>query len=352
MAGGIGSRFWPLSRTSYPKQFIDIFGTGYSLLQQTYSRMQRICPKENILIVTHENYKKLVQEQLTGIPEENILLEPIRRNTAPCIAYATHKIAKRNKNARIIVAPSDHLIMMEDKYVEIVKEGLDFVSNNSNLLTLGITPNRPETGYGYIQIDTEDSSSKETIKKVKTFTEKPNIELAKIFCKSGEFLWNSGIFIWSVNTISKSFENHLAETDSLFKNIHDKLDTPEESKAVEQVYAQCKSISIDYGIMEKEKDVYVYAANFGWSDLGTWGSLYQHTNKDENRNGVAANNIKLYDTEECMVHINKNKTAVIQGLKDYIIVDTDDTLLICKKEEEQRIKEFVNDLNLEFGLEF
>lgn len=351
MAGGIGSRFWPLSKTSYPKQFIDIFGTGFSLLQQTYSRMQRICPVENILIVTHENYKELVKEQLIGISEENILLEPIRRNTAPCIAYATHKIAKRNKNARIIVAPSDHLIMMEDKYVDIVKEGLEFVAHNSYLLTLGITPSRPETGYGYIQIDTEESDKKSNIKKVKTFTEKPNIELAKIFCKSGEFLWNSGIFIWSVETISNSFRKHLPEIENLFESIESKFDTKEEKKAVEKIYSQCKSISIDYGIMEKEDDVFVYSANFGWSDLGTWGSLYQHSPKDNNRNGVAANIIKLYDTHECMIHIDKNKTTVIQGLQNYIVVDTPDTLLICKKEEEQRIKEFVNDLNLEFGIE-
>ena len=354
MAGGIGSRFWPLSRTSFPKQFIDIFGTGHSLLQQTFKRLTQICPPENIMIVTHENYNQLIKEQIPDIPQENILLEPFRRNTAPCIAYASYKIYQKNPDAQIVVAPSDHLILFEDVFCKVINEGLDFVGKNNSLLTLGIKPSRPETGYGYIQLDntTEEATDNSSITPVKTFTEKPNLELAKVFQQSGEFLWNSGIFLWSAKTILESFKNHLPEIDSLFSSVANSMNTDKENEAVSEIYSQCKSISIDYGIMEKESNVFVYAADFGWSDLGTWGSLFQHSEKDEKNNGIAGDKTLLYDTSNCIVNISKDKTAVIQGLDDFIIVDTDDTLLICRKQEEQRIKDFVNDLKVKYNLEF
>ncbi len=348
MAGGIGSRFWPMSRTEFPKQFIDILGTGQTLIQQTFERLLRLAPKENIYIVTNDLYKSLVLEQL-DVTEDQVLCEPSRKNTAPCIAYANYKIATKNPNANIIVAPADHLILKEEKFVEVMETALNFTANNDALVTLGIQPSRPDTGYGYIQFD--DSGSDE-LKKVKTFTEKPNLELAKQFLDSGDFSWNSGMFIWSLKSINKSFESLLPEMDSLFKEQEGKFGTASEIQAIESIYSETKSVSIDYGIMESAKNVFVISADIGWSDLGTWGSIYTHLDHDKDRNAVVGKNVMLYDSEDCIVSVPKEKLVVLQGLKDYIVVESNNTLLVCKKEDEQKIKQFVTDIKLSKGDKF
>jgi len=348
MAGGIGSRFWPMSRTTYPKQFIDILGTGRTLIQQTFDRLSRIVPKENVYIVTNELYKELVIEQLE-VSEDQVLCEPNRRNTAPCIAYANYKIATKNANANIIVAPADHLILKEEEFIKEMQKALHFTANNDALVTLGIKPSRPDTGYGYIQFD--DSVSDE-IKKVKTFTEKPNIELAQKFLKSGDFSWNSGMFIWSLKSIRKAFKDYLAEVDSLFEERESDFGTNNEIIAINDIYAVSKSVSIDYGIMEKADNVYVLSVDIGWSDLGTWGSIYTHIDLDENRNAIIGDNAMLYDSEDCIVSVPNEKVVVLQGLSDYIVVDTNHALLVCKKSNEQGIKQFVTDIKLEKGEEY
>lgn len=352
MAGGIGSRFWPLSRTSKPKQFIDILGTGKTLLQQTYIRMSRICPIENITIVTSQIYKDIVLEQLPEISEDQVLLEPMRRNTAPCIAFANYKIYQKNPNAVVVVAPSDHLILNEDKFVETINGVIDFAVKKEALLTLGIKPNRPETGYGYIQVGSSADKHTPNLKKVKTFTEKPNLELAKVFVDSGEFFWNSGIFVWSLNSIIKAFEKHLPEVNGLFKDISAKFGTSEERVAVESAYSECRNVSIDYGIMEKADNVYVICSEFGWSDLGTWGSLYTHSNKDINQNAVNGKNVMLYDSKNTLVNVPDNKLVILQGLDDYIVVESDDIILICRMKDEQEIKKFVSNVLIEKGEKF
>lgn len=351
MAGGIGSRFWPYSRSKNPKQFLDILGTGRTLLQSTYDRFVQIIPKENILIVSNEDYSELILEQLPDIKPNQILLEPMRRNTAPCIAYANYKIKSIVPDANIVVAPSDHIILKEQKFIQVVKSGLQYVEKNKCLLTLGIQPHRPETGYGYIQISGEKESIKlnESIRKVKTFTEKPDFELAKKFLESGDFFWNSGMFFWSLATISNAFNNYLPDIDSLFKEGEEKYNTKAESKFIAEAYAKCTNISIDYGIMEKANNVQVLCADIGWSDLGTWGSLYDISKKDKKNNFSKGGKSFLYDTKDCLINLPDGKLAVIQGLEDVIIVDSDDVLLICKKHEEQRIKQFVNDVKLDAG---
>lgn len=345
MAGGIGSRFWPMSRTSFPKQFIDVLGTGQTLIQQTFERFERLAPRENIYIVTNEIYKQLVIDQI-DIPEEQIICEPSRRNTAPCIAYANHKIAKINPNANIIVAPADHLILKENKFIEVMTTALDYTASNDALLTLGIQPTRPDTGYGYIQFDDKGKTS---IKKVKTFTEKPDLELANQFLASGDFSWNSGMFIWNLSSISKAFKKYLSGVEQLFSEKEAAFNTKDESEAVEEIYSVCKSVSIDYGIMEKASNVYVVNADIGWSDLGTWGSIYTHLKHDAQQNAVIGKNVMLYDSEECIVSVPKEKLVVLQGLKGYIVVESNDALLVCKKSEEQKIKQFVTDIKLEKG---
>jgi len=345
MAGGIGSRFWPMSQTSFPKQFIDVLGTGQTLIQHTFERFLKLASRENIFIVTNELYKNLVVEQI-DIPENQIICEPNRRNTAPCIAYANYKIAKINPEANIIVAPADHLILKESKFIKVMEEALDFTASQDALVTLGIKPTRPDTGYGYIQYD---DSGKKAIKKVKTFTEKPNLELANQFLASGDFSWNSGMFIWSLSSISKAFRKYLNGVDQLFQEKAADFNTEREDEAVESIYSVCKSVSIDYGIMEKADNVYVVNADIGWSDLGTWGSIYTHLKHDEHHNAVIGKNVMLYDSEECIVSVPKEKLVVLQGLKGYIVVEANDSLLICKKSEEQKIKQFVTDIKLEKG---
>ncbi|MBW6482421.1 MAG: mannose-1-phosphate guanylyltransferase [Vicingaceae bacterium] len=342
MAGGIGSRFWPMSRTAHPKQFLDILGTGETLLQQTFNRLKKICPEKNIYIVTNDIYKNLIFEQLEGITEEQVLCEPSRKNTAPCIAYANFKIASKNPNATILVAPADHLILKEDEFIRIANLALDYTSKNDCLLTLGITPTRPDTGYGYIQFLESD----DYVKKVKTFTEKPDLELAKKFVSSGDFAWNSGMFVWSLKSIQKAFETHLPSIYQLFYDERNAFNTEKEDLAIKNIYAVCKNISIDYGIMEKSKNVYLISADIGWSDLGTWGSIYTHLEHDENKNAVVGKNVMLYDSKENIINVPNKKLVVLQGLTDYIVVESDNILLVCKKEEEQKIKQFVNDIKL------
>ena len=350
MAGGIGARFWPMSRTDCPKQFIDILGTGKTLIQQTFNRFTKICPSENIYIVTNERYKDLIKSQLEGIKDEQILCEPSRRNTAPCIAYAAYKISMKNPDANLVVAPSDHIIMKEDTFVNVITSALQATAEKDWLLTLGITPSRPDTGYGYIQFD--ESTTHETIseiKKVKTFTEKPVLEMAQKFLKSGDFIWNSGIFVWSIQSILQAFDKYLPEVSSLFKKGESKYFTEQEEQFIKETYTVCKNISIDYGVMEKADNVYVFATDFGWSDLGTWGSLYDIRNKDKQGNTVIGKNVMLYNTKNCIVNMPKEKLVVLQGLDDYIVVEDNDTLLVCKKTDEQQIRKFVNDVKMEKG---
>lgn len=350
MAGGVGSRFWPLSRSNKPKQFLDILGLGKSLLQLTYDRFKKIIPEENILIVAHEDYESLIYEHIPGIKKEQLLLEPMRKNTAVCIAYSNFKIFKNNPKANLIVAPSDHLILREDEFLRVIQEGLEFTSQNDSLLTIGIQPSRPETGYGYIQANGLKTNS--NFRKVKTFTEKPNIEMAKVFYESGEFYWNSGIFIWSLESIMHAFELYMPDLNNQFNESIDALNTPAEKEFINNLYPKSKSISIDYAIMEKAENVYVLTADFGWSDLGTWGSLYTHLDRDENENAITGKNVFLYNSQNCIVNVPNDKLAVLHGLDDYIVVESDKILLICKKDEEQKIKEFVNDVRIKKGDEY
>ena len=347
MSGGIGSRFWPFSREKRPKQFLDFFGTGRSLLQQTFDRFEQIIPTENIYIATNEAYADLVKEQLPKLKDNQILLEPTRRNTAPCIAYASYHIQSINPDANIVVTPADHLILQEQHFLKNIQTGLNFVCKFPSLLTLGVKPNRPETGYGYIQ--TEEGGIADNIQKVKAFTEKPNYELAKIFYESGDFFWNSGIFIWNVKTILDAFCEHLPDITTRFNQGLDKFNTPEERVFINEQYPLCQNISIDYGIMEKAENVYMLVAEFGWSDLGTWGSLYDLAEKDEQQNVSLKCDSVFIESSDNLITLSENKLAVIQGLDDYIIVESDNVLLVCKKSEEQRIKQFVADVSIKYG---
>lgn len=351
MAGGVGTRFWPMSRTQKPKQFLDVLGTGKTLLRQTFERFETICPASNVYVVTSSEYKDLVAEQLPELSEGQILLEPNRRNTAPCIAYANYKIKMQNPDANIVVAPSDHLIVKEEEFIRVINEALAFTAKNDALLTLGIKPSRPETGYGYIQI-VENSYDHPEIEKVKTFTEKPNLEMANVFFESGEFFWNSGIFIWNLKTISASFKNDLSDVDDLFNQGVGVYNTKDEIAFIEKTYNECRNISIDYGIMEKAQNVYVLTADFGWSDLGTWGSLYEHSAKDSNNNALVGEQIITMDSTNCIVNVSSDKRVVIQGLDNYIVVESDNNILIIKKGEEQRIRNIVDKVSDQFGKEF
>lgn len=353
MAGGIGSRFWPMSTSSKPKQFLDILGTGKSLLQQTFDRFLPFCPRENIFIVTGIDYKNLVLEQLPGIDANQILLEPARRNTAPCIAYATYKIKAKTPEANFIVAPSDHLILNTEKFNEEISKGLDFVSKNNALLTLGIKPDRPETGYGYIQITKgKEMASCRNLFQVKTFTEKPGIDLAKVFVQSGEFYWNSGIFLWSMSSITSALETHLPEVNSLFSDGLHAFHTKNEAAYVKTAYSVCRNISIDYGVMEKSSNVFVLCTDFGWSDLGTWGSMYENSHKNALGNVINGPNLFIYNSKDCIFNLPDKRVVIANGLDNFIVVESGNMLLICKKDEEQRIREFVNDVKLQKGEEF
>lgn len=340
MAGGIGSRFWPFSRTSNPKQFHDVLGTGRTLIQETAHRFRNICPPENIYVVTNKDYKSLVKEQLPFLSDDQVLCEPVGRNTAPCIAYAGYKIFQKNSLANIVVAPSDHIILNESAFEEKTNFALEAASKDDILITLGIKPSRPDTGYGYIQFLGDED---ESLNKVKTFTEKPVLEMAKEFIASGDFVWNAGIFIWSVGSLIKGIEEHMPELAELFANGEKYFYTDKEDEFIEKTYSQCKNISIDYGLMEKAQNVYVVLSDFGWSDLGTWKSLYEIREKDQEQN-VLDGQIMNYDSSDCIIKTPKDKLVVVQGLEGYIVAEYNNVLMICKKDEEQKVKEFVADV--------
>lgn len=353
MAGGIGSRFWPLSKIPKPKQFLDILGTGRSLLQSTYDRFSEIILPENIIIVTNGIYRDFVFEQLPDLNPSQVLLEPIRKNTAPCIAYANYKIKQINPDAVVVVSPADHLILKKDIFHSEIKKAIKVAEEENVLLTLGVKPNRPETGYGYIQANTKMLSGKpDNLRKVKTFTEKPDIELARVFFESGEFFWNSGIFIWSLETIMKSFKKFLPDIDSLFASGEGIYGTKEEENFISGIYATCKNISVDYGIMEKTEQVYVFVSDFGWSDLGSWGSMYEHSSLDENGNMLSGNDLFTYDVKDSIINVPDGKIVVLHGLDGYIVVESENILLVCRREDEQKIKNFVNDVKIAKGEEY
>jgi mannose-1-phosphate guanylyltransferase len=353
MAGGIGSRFWPLSKAQCPKQFLDILGVGRTLLQQTYDRFIQLIPADQIFIVSNLEYKQLIIEQLPDIPVENILLEPLRRNTAPCIDYANFRIMQKDPDANIVVAPSDHLIVKEEEFLSQVKRGLEFVNTNDALLTMGIVPSRPETGYGYIQSIQKELKGYEStgFRKVKTFTEKPDLELARVFLDSGDFYWNAGIFFWSLKSIMRAFETFLPEIHTLFEEGEGTFGTSDEVYFIERTYSRCRNISIDFGVMEKAENVYVLVSDFGWSDLGTWGSLYDQLAKDDNHNAVSGKHVFMYDSSGNIVNVQDDKLVVLQGLKDYIVVQNQGVILVCRREDEQKIKQFVNEIKSEIGEE-
>ena len=364
MAGGVGSRFWPFSRNDRPKQFLDFFGTSRSLLQMTVDRFRPLVPIENMLVVTNIAYKQLILEQVPDLEEKQILCEPARRNTAPCIAYAVSHIramclrkagltaqtqdwSRPELQVNMVVAASDHLILEEDVFRATITKAFDFVAANKAILTLGMQPTRPETGYGYIQYINGESNDIqhpiEGIYPVKTFTEKPNLEMAKIFLESGDFLWNSGIFIWSLQTISEAFRHLLPEVADRFREGELLMGTDKEEAFIEEIFPKCPNISIDYGIMEKAKNVHVLPSSFGWSDLGTWGSLYELSQKDELHNVSLHSDALFYESEGNVVTLEPGKLAVVQGMKDMIVAEEGGILLICRKSDEQRIKQFVAD---------
>lgn len=338
MAGGVGVRFWPYSRNSKPKQFLDVLGTGKTLLQSTYERFLPLCPAENIFVVTHEEHGSLVKEQLPALKDDQILTEPMRKNTTACIAYASFKIQEKNNDAVIVVSPSDHLILKEVEFRDIIKKAVDQAKSQDKLITLGIKPTRPETGYGYIQYHTEKSFAK----KVKTFTEKPELSLAKKFLESGDFVWNAGIFIWGVQAIVKAIQTYLPEMAEVFEEIRGKLGTQEENAAIRVAYPQCKSVSIDYAVMEKATNVYVCLGDFSWSDLGSWGSIHEISEKDSNNNVVQANAL-TYDTRNSIIRGSSDRLIVAQGLNGYLIGEFGNVFIVCEKDKEEQFRRFVND---------
>ncbi len=341
MAGGIGSRFWPISRTSKPKQFLDILGTGRSFIRHTYERFAPMVPPENFLVVTNEAYSQLVMDELPELAPEQVLGEPIGRNTAPCIAYAAFRLMARNPEADMIVTPADHLILDQEEFRKAINECVDFVRQNDALMTIGIKPSRPDTGYGYIQVESTHGDSE--IKKVRTFTEKPTLDLARVFVESGEFFWNSGIFVWKVKAIREALTEFLPDTEQLFASGEGAYGTPGEKQQIERIYSECRPISIDFGVMEKASNVYVRCSDFGWSDVGTWGSLYQHSPKDANGNVVPENSL-TYNTSNCIIKVPKDMMAVVEGLDDYIVVQSGNALMVCPKANEQNVKKFIDDI--------
>ncbi len=347
MAGGIGSRFWPMSRASYPKQFLDILNSGKTLIQWTFERYAAFIPKQNIFVVTSEEYTDIVATQLPEMPAENILAEPSKKNTAPCVAYIAFKLLQKNPNASLVVAPSDHMILDGETFKSITTKALEFVERNHTFITLGIKPNHPNTGYGYIQYDTD--AIEDDIYKVKTFTEKPSLEIAKSFLASGDFLWNAGIFVWKAQDVVNEFATQQQEMYELFDNEKEHFNTANEKAAIGRIYPLCTNISIDFAIMEKAKSVCVIPSSFGWSDLGTWNSAYENLEKDYLGNAVASDSTIVIDATKCMVSAPAGKVVVLQGLDDCIIVDTKDALLICKKDKEQAIKEYVAEVKRSKG---
>jgi mannose-1-phosphate guanylyltransferase len=341
MAGGVGSRFWPMSTAQKPKQFLDVLNVGKTMLQQTVERFKNCCPIDHVFVVTSENYKTLVQEQLPDLDDSQILLEPCMRNTAPCIAYAVWKIKKRNPKANIVVSPSDHLVTDVIEFERVIEEGLAFTAQHAILLTLGMKPHKPETGYGYIKQVPEaaNGSSTNPIKKVEAFKEKPNFTVAQEYVVDGNYFWNAGIFIWSVSAIEKAIRSFLPEVAAIFDSMETLLDTENEQAAIHDHFPTCPNISVDYGIMEHATNIYVRPSDFGWSDMGTWGSLHELSEKTEDNN-VVKGNIRTFETTDSVIRIEGDKKVVVQGLSGYIVVETDEALLICQKDQEQRIKDF------------
>ena len=339
MCGGVGSRFWPVSRTDLPKQFLDMFGTGRSLLQMTVDRMLPICNIENIILVTNKAYMNTVREQLPYVNPANILLEPARRNTAPCVCWAARHIYAQNPGASIVTLPSDHLILRETAFHDAVRNGMKFVEEGDRLLTIGIKPTCPHTGYGYIQLG-EMFDEPHNIRHVKSFTEKPNLEMATLFMNSGEFYWNSGMFLWRADSVLKAFAEYAPEIANIFEAGTGYYNTPQETDFIEKAFPNSPNISVDYAIMEKAEEIFVYPADFGWSDLGSWESLRRHSHPDKYGNATVGEQIDLYETRDCIIHTSGLKKVVVQGLDGYVVVEKDNTLLICKLSEEERIRLF------------
>ena len=352
MSGGVGSRFWPYSREAKPKQFLDIFATGRSLLQMTYDRFAKVIPKENFVIVTNAAYRDLILEQLPELSADQILLEPMRRNTAPCIGWATYHIQAKNPNANILVTPADHLILQEDIFDEAIRRSLDYVENHPQLVTLGIRPSRPETGYGYIQVS---DIQEDDFVQVKTFTEKPNREMAQVFYESGEFLWNSGMFAWNVKTIHAAFDEHLPALTSVLNEANGHYATPREQELVSSLFPQCPNISIDYAVLEKAHNVMVLPVDFGWADLGTWGSLYELKKEEDEANVALHTEALFYEAKGNIVSMDgeaSEQLVVVQGIDDCIVAHSEGVLLICKRDQEQRIKEFIGQASLCYSKKF
>ncbi len=341
MAGGVGSRFWPMSTTEKPKQFIDVLGVGRSLIQLTFDRFKGVCEPENVWVVTNQNYKDIVKEQLPEIPEKNILCEPCRRNTAPCIAYVSWRIKSKDRNANIVVTPSDHVVVNGEEFRRVINQCLKFTSETDAIVTLGMKPSRPETGYGYIQADLSSSSPRnKEIFRVDSFREKPDLETAKKYIRNKSYFWNAGIFIWSVSTIVNAFRVYQPAISKVFEKLTDVYGTEREQEEINRVFPECENISVDYAIMENAEEIFVCPADFGWSDLGTWGSLLVQTSRDLYGNSVIGDNVSLFETHNSIIHTLNKKKVVVQGLDGYIVAEEDDRLLICKLSEEQRIKIF------------
>lgn len=341
MAGGVGSRFWPMSTEDKPKQFIDVLGVGRSLMQLTYDRFKGVCPAENVWVVTNAAYVETVAEQLPEIPRGNILSEPCRRNTAPCIAYVSWRIKMHDPNANIVVTPSDHVVMNVPEFQRVITSSLNFASETDAIITLGMKPTRPETGYGYIEADlAQQSLRNKEIFRVDSFREKPNLETAKEYISHSNYYWNAGIFIWNVRTIVNAFRMYQPLIAATFEEIIPVMGTENEQKVVDEKYPECENISVDYAILEKAEEIFVFPADFGWSDLGTWGSLQTLSKKDEEGNAIISQNVKLFESSNCIVNVEGAKQVAIQGLNGYIVAERDGRLLICKLADEQRIKEF------------
>lgn len=341
MAGGIGSRFWPMSTPERPKQFVDVLGTGRTFIQMTVDRFKGILPPENVWVVTSQAYKDIVAEQLPEVPQGNILLEPCRRNTAPCIAYAAWRIKSIDPKATIVVSPSDHLVLDTPEFQRVVKSAMDFASTSDAIVTLGMKPTRPETGYGYIQTDMSCPSARnKEIYRVDAFREKPDLATAEKYIRKPNMLWNAGIFIWKVSTIVNALRVYAPEINEVFENLLPLYGTDKEQDAINENFPKCESISVDYAILEKSEEIYCFPASFGWSDLGTWGSLRENVSRDNNGNAVIGDNVQTYETRDCVIHCSEERRVVVQGLDGYIVAEKDNTLLICKLSEEQRIKQF------------
>ena len=341
MAGGIGSRFWPMSTPECPKQFVDVLGTGRTFIQMTVDRFKGLIPAENVWVVTSQAYREQVMEQLPEVPVGNILLEPCRRNTAPCIAYASWRIKSIDPKATIVVSPSDHLILDITEFQRVVSSAVDFASTSDAIITLGMKPTRPETGYGYIQTDMSCPSVRnKEIYRVDAFKEKPDLSTAEKYIRKPNMLWNAGIFIWNVSTIVNALRVYAPEINDIFENLLPIYGTTKEQDTINEEFPKCESVSVDYAILEKSEEIYCFPASFGWSDLGTWGSLRENVSQDKSGNAIIGENVKTYETRDCVIHCSQERRVVVQGLEGYIVAEKDNTLLICKLSEEQRIKQF------------